>query len=167
MTEQIVERENALLRRLKERFPGTDDQNAAVSVRRVFVTVPADVFWDALQFARDQLDFTRLSTITGLDTGEQFEFLYHLSRPDGTLLTLKRQTARGDGVVIRSVLPLYAGATFYERELEGLFGVKVEGLHEGRQYPLPDNWPEGQYPMRKDWPPAKEGPTPGQTEGEQ
>ena len=32
-----------------------------------------------------------------------------------------------------------------------MFGIKVEGLPEGERYPLPDGWPEGQYPLRKDW----------------
>jgi Ni,Fe-hydrogenase III component G len=35
-----------------------------------------------------------------------------------------------------------------------LLGIKVEGLPEGRRYPLPDNWPQGQYPLRKDWDPS-------------
>jgi Ni,Fe-hydrogenase III component G len=36
----------------------------------------------------------------------------------------------------------------------------VTGLPEGSRYPLPDNWPEGQYPLRKDWKPADAAPVP-------
>jgi len=108
---------------------------------------------DILRFCFNELGFERLCAITGLDTGQNFEFIYHIAHPDGIVLNIKMQTANGDGVVIPSVLPIYNGATFFERELEGLLGVKVDGLPEGRQYPLPDNWPEGQYPMRKDWKP--------------
>jgi Ni,Fe-hydrogenase III component G len=32
-----------------------------------------------------------------------------------------------------------------------MLGVNVEGLPEGKRYPLPDDWPDGQYPLRKDW----------------
>ena len=32
-----------------------------------------------------------------------------------------------------------------------MLGIKVEGLVPGRRYPLPDDWPKGQYPLRKDW----------------
>jgi len=34
-----------------------------------------------------------------------------------------------------------------------LFGAKVEGLPEGPRYPLPDDWPKNQFPLRKDWKP--------------
>jgi len=32
-----------------------------------------------------------------------------------------------------------------------MLGVQIEGLPPGKRYPLPDNWPAGQYPLRKDW----------------
>jgi membrane-bound hydrogenase subunit beta len=32
-----------------------------------------------------------------------------------------------------------------------LLGIQVEGIPPGRHYPLPEGWPEGQYPLRKDW----------------
>jgi Ni,Fe-hydrogenase III component G len=32
-----------------------------------------------------------------------------------------------------------------------LLGIKVNGLASGHRYPLPDNWPKGEYPLRKDW----------------
>ena len=33
-------------------------------------------------------------------------------------------------------------------------GINVSGLPDGPSYPLPDCWPEGQYPLRKEWNPA-------------
>jgi membrane-bound hydrogenase subunit beta len=32
-----------------------------------------------------------------------------------------------------------------------LLGAQVEGLPQSSRYPLPDNWPKGQFPLRKDW----------------
>ena len=29
--------------------------------------------------------------------------------------------------------------------------MQVQGLPPGNRYPLPDDWPQGQYPLRKDW----------------
>ena len=152
-----MEKETTVLDRLKQRFPGLDTQQAAFTTRRIFLSVPEEIFMDVLAFAVKDLEFDHLLTITGLDTGECFEFIYHISGKDGILLNLKRKAKREDPVVITSVLPIFEGATFYERELEGLLGVTVDGLPEGRQYPLPDNWPRGQYPMRKDWTPPKKG----------
>ena len=151
--ETVFERENAVLERLSARF-GVDAGQAVVKTRRVYLKVSLGIFMEALKYLRDELGFDHLGTITGLDTGEHFEFLYHIAEPGGILMTLEYETPREDPVVIPTVLPVYPGATFYERELEGLLGVKVEGLPEGRQYPLPDNWPAGEYPQRKDWKPG-------------
>ncbi len=147
------EKERALLQRLAERIPGIDAENAAVAARRVYARVAEERFMDAISFLAQEMGFSKMCTITGLDTGSEFEFLYHIANSDGILLTLKYRTGREDPCVIPSVLTIYQGVTFYERELEGLLGVRVQGLPEGRQYPLPDNWPKGQYPMRKDWKP--------------
>ena len=154
--ELTLERENGILNRLAERF-GLDASQATVKPRKIYLGVSEETIMDALKYLHDELNFDHLCTITGLDTGENFEFLYHIAEPEGIVLTLKFQTRREDPVVIQSVLPVYNGATFYERELESLLGVKVEGLTPGRQYPLPDNWPKGQYPMRKDWKPGAPG----------
>jgi len=154
--EANFDRENGVLNRLAGHF-GLDADQATVKHNRIYLGVAEEILLDALKFLRGELGFDHLCAITGLDTGENFEFLYHVSEAGGVLATLKIKTRREDPVVIQSVLPIYPGATFYERELEGLLGVKVDGLPEGRQYPLPDNWPKGQYPMRKDW---KPGPKP-------
>ena len=45
----------------------------------------------------------------------------------------------------------FPGAELYERELVDMFGISVEGLPAGNRYPLPDDWPQGQHPLRKDW----------------
>ena len=146
--------ENKVLLDITANFPQADAENAVILARRIYIDLPADIFISALQHIRDRLGFTHLVTITGMDTGSSFEFIYHVARHDGLLLNLKYQVPREDPVTIPSVLKIYEGATFYELELEGLLGVKVEGLPEGRQYPLPDNWPKGEYPLRKDWIPA-------------
>ncbi len=151
--EMTYEREQGVLNRLVERF-GVDADQAMVKHNRIYLSVSEEIFMDALIFLKEELGFDHLCTITGLDAGENFEFLYHVAEPGGIVMTLKFKTRREDPVSIHTVLPVYNGATFYERELEGLLGIKVEGLTPGRQYPLPDNWPKGEYPMRKDWKPG-------------
>ncbi len=152
-----MEQANAIVARLEERFPALVGGANIANERRIFWSVPLTSLMDILRYCNDELSFTQLCTITGLDNGEMFEFLYHISRDDGIVLTLKVKTPR-DGGVVPSVVPIYNGAIFYELELEGLLGVEVEGLPDDRQYPLPDNWPKGQYPLRKDWKPNAETP---------
>ncbi len=53
--------------------------------------------------------------------------------------------------MLKTITDYFSSAEIYERELVDLLGVRVEGLKEGKRYPLPDDWPAGQYPLRKDW----------------
>ena len=161
-----MEKAENIVAGLAEKFPSIDTQTARFSTRQIYLTLPRNVFLDALSYAKDSLGFSHLCTITGLDNGENFEFIYHMANTEGLTLSLRLVSNRGDGVTIPSVLPIFNGATFYEREVESLLGVRIEGLPAGRQYPLPDNWPKKQYPMRKDWVLPEGGVTPEPAEGE-
>jgi NADH:ubiquinone oxidoreductase subunit C len=118
--------------------------------RRMFAEVSYENFRKLLVHARDKAGFTVLCTITGLDEGENFSFMYHMARPSGIMLTIKTFAPKSEPK-IKTVTDLFPGSAIYERELTDLFGIVVEGTPPGKRYPLPDNWPEGQYPLRKDW----------------
>ena len=92
-----------------------------------------------------------LGTITGLGClVSNFEVIYHFYDRAGLVFNLKVFTPR-ENPIIPSVTSVFPGVFFYERELMDLLGIVVEGTPPGRRYPLPDGWPEGQYPLRKDW----------------
>ena len=148
--------EEAIRAELQQRFGLTDDDVRIARERRVFATIPATRFREALEHACRTMHFTILCTITGQDEGENLTFLYHVARLDGTILSLKLAAPKSNPA-IRTVTDLYPGGVSYERELEDLLGAKVEGLPPGKRYPLPDGWPEGQYPLRKDWSPEQLG----------
>ncbi|MFZ2957753.1 MAG: NADH-quinone oxidoreductase subunit C [Candidatus Ozemobacteraceae bacterium] len=120
--------------------------------RRINVDVSLENVWKILPIAQADMQFTFLLTITGLDEGETFGFIYHLARQDGIVMNLKTHAPKSDPT-IKTITELYNGGAIYERELVDMFGVKVEGLPPGNRYPLPENWPPGQYPLRKDWKP--------------
>lgn len=147
-----MEKEQSILQQIESAFPALQGAGTTPHPRRIFLDAPGDILLDVLKYAKNELKFGHLITITGLDTGEHFEFIYHVSNTEGVVINAKI-TAPRDNSSISSVLPVFEGAIFYERELEGILGVKVEGLPEGRQYPLPDNWPKDQHPLRKDWKP--------------
>lgn len=129
--------------------------------RRIFVEVPREEFFKVIMFISYDLKFDQCCMITGLDLGEELQLIYHLANDQGIVLNL-RQNAPKEDPVIRSVGSIYENVDLYERELEDMLGTKVEGLPPGDHYPLPENWPQGQYPLRKDWKPdqleqSKEG----------
>jgi NADH:ubiquinone oxidoreductase subunit C len=118
--------------------------------RRMWAQVEASDFASVLDYARNKQGFVILCTMTGLDKGENLGVLYHLSREDGIMLNIEVTVPRANPV-IRTVTTVFPGADIYEREIVDLFGFKVEGLAPGFRYPLTDDWPQGQYPLRKDW----------------
>jgi len=119
------------------------------ATRRFFVKVAADDLTAAVKILRDDLGFTHLSTISGVDLGETFEIVYHFAVP-GAQLNVRTQIPRSEPR-IESICPVIPGAVLYERELQDMFGLKVEHIPDPRPLVLPDDWPADQYPLRKDW----------------
>ena len=95
------------------------------------------------------MGLAHLGTISGVDLGESFEVLYHLSNADGTV-TVRVQAPRSEPR-IPSVCSVIPGAILYERELQDMFGLVVENIPDPRPLLLADDWPAGEYPLRKDW----------------
>jgi Ni,Fe-hydrogenase III component G len=117
--------------------------------RRIFVKVaPADLV-PTVTLLRDTYDCAYLATISGLDKGETFEFLYHFASPVVNI-NVRTEIPRTD-LRLASICAVIPGAVLYERELQEMFGIVVEGIPDPRRLNLPDDWPEGQFPLRKDW----------------
>jgi len=98
-----------------------------------------------------QLRWGYLAAITGLDHGpetSEMEVLYHFCAA-ADVLTLRVHIPRENAALpsICSILP-YAGV--FERELSEMFGVIMYGAPDDSRLFLPDDWPEGVYPLRKD-----------------
>jgi Ni,Fe-hydrogenase III component G len=139
---------------LEARFPALAGHVTAPRPRRLFAEVPAEAFGEVLDFSCGQLGFDRLVSITGMDEAEHLSALYSLAGPGGALLNLRVRVPR-DRPVLETISTRFPGGAVYERELVDLLGFEVAGLPPGRRYPLPDDWPQDQKPLRKDWkPPA-------------
>jgi Ni,Fe-hydrogenase III large subunit/Ni,Fe-hydrogenase III component G len=57
-----------------------------------------------------------------------------------------------DDLRIDSITPVVPGADWAEREFQDAVGVHPEGHPDPRRLLLPDDWPEGCYPLRRDFP---------------
>lgn len=91
--------------------------------------------------------FKHLTTLTGLDLGKELGVVYHLNR-EGRLLSLT-VTVPIEKPVLPTITDIVPGATLYEREVHDLLGVVFEGHPSLSRLVLPENWPEGLYPLRK------------------
>ena len=93
-----------------------------------------------------------LSALTGLDLGPEagrLEALYHFCEGPA-VLTLRVKLGR-DEPTVPTVCGIIPSASFFERELIEMFGVIVEGTPNTEHLFLPDDWPDGVYPLRKDF----------------
>jgi len=95
-----------------------------------------------------RLDY--LSSITAADYIEFFENVYHLYSVEKKTgpITLRVRMKR-DNPVCPSLVPVYRGAEFQERDNFDLFGITYEGHPDLRRIMMWDNF-EG-FPMRKDY----------------
>ena len=145
MSEQKIKQE------LEDKFTYLKDAVIIKRKGRIFTQVPLDKFDEVFAYAVKQMRFLALSAITGLDRGDGvFEVIYHLNQ-DGKILLNLSVGLNKENPEVKSVTPYCPSADIYERELIDLLGIKVSGLVSGHRYPLPDNWPKGEYPLRKDW----------------
>ena len=95
-----------------------------------------------------------LSAITGIDLGPEageMEVLYHFC-PGDAVITLRVRVPR-ENPVLPSLSELIPSAEVFERELHEMFGIEISGLKITEHLYLPDDWPDGVYPMRKDFDP--------------
>ncbi len=142
--------EETIQNNLIKAFPFLEGKITIQRARRMTLEVDQAHFREVFTHAIRKEGFIILCTITGLDEGDTIGAIYHLARENGVILNFKTSAPKANPV-FETVTGDFPAATLYERELEDLLGVKVKGLPEGRRYPLPDDWPAGQYPLRKDW----------------
>jgi Ni,Fe-hydrogenase III component G len=142
--------ETTIQEQLQARFPFLKDKVRVARVRRLFADVPPEGLGAVFDYAVKQLGFSILCAISGTDQGANLGLIYHLARPSGVVFNLVTAVPK-DRPVLQTVTPYFPQADCYERELVDLLGAQVQGLPAGHRYPLPDDWPANQYPLRKDW----------------
>ncbi len=119
------------------------------------IVVPRNVLRSVAERCREDKDlqFNLLSDATCLDRfplEPRFEVNYHLvSIPRAKRLRLQVRLSSNDPVV-DSLVPVWPGANWLEREIFDLFGIRFNGHPDLRRILLPEDW-EG-YPLRKDYP---------------
>lgn len=117
---------------------------------RLDVKLDASTLLDAVSLLAETR-WGYLSAITGLDLGVnagQLEVLYHFCT-GAAVLTLRVVIDR-EHPVIPSICGVLPAAIFYERELREMLGVDISGMSNTDRLFLPDDWPDGLYPLRKD-----------------
>jgi formate hydrogenlyase subunit 5 len=104
---------------------------------------------DTLKAMVEADEKTAISAITGLDLGANIGVYYHI-RTSNAFLTIKAEVPK-DNPKIQTITDIIPGSAFHEMEVADLLGVVFEGNPSPGRLVLPENWPEGVYPLRKDF----------------
>jgi NADH-quinone oxidoreductase subunit C len=123
------------------------------------IVVPREFLRAAAERCRADaaLDFNLLTDATCVDRfphEPRFELNYHLvsiARRDKVRLKVRLS---GDDAVVDSLVTVWPGANWLEREIFDLFGIRFSGHPDLRRILLPEDW-EG-HPLRRDY--SVEGP---------
>jgi NADH-quinone oxidoreductase subunit C len=148
---------------IQERFGA--DAATEESFGTLTLSVSAELWVEAVTFARDELHCDFFDWLTGVDElADGFAVLAHVYSLGGRHhLLLRTRVPRADPV-LPTVTAVYRGANWHERETSEMFGVVFEGHPGLKPLLLPDGF-EG-HPLRKEfvlaarvakpWPGAKE-----------
>ena len=119
------------------------------------LVIPRNVIVDVAERCRSDKDlqFNLLSDATCVDRyplEPRFEVNYHLvSIPRSDRLRLQIRLSASDPVM-DSLVPVWPGANWLEREIFDLMGIRFNGHPDLRRILMPDDW-EG-HPLRRDYP---------------
>lgn len=125
---------------------------------RLDVWVAQEKFYNAYLSLFDN-KWGYLCAITGIDRpasldeegnpiGENhIEVLYHVA--EGEAITTLHVLLPYSNLQLPSICELVPSASMYERELMEMLGVDLAGTPSREKLVLPDEWPDGIYPLRK------------------
>ena len=139
-----------LLARVKERLGDKIVQWTDKSARRIYVEVKPEDIPETSRFLFRELE-ARFSIATGVDTPAAIEVLYHWAFDQCGLMFTVRTKLNRDKPVIESIAPICKGAEWIEREMWELLGITFRNHPDMRHLLLTDDWPEGNYPLRRDY----------------
>ena len=118
--------------------------------RRVYITVDKKDVPAICRFMFESLG-GRLAIATAIDARSGMEILYHFMFPkDYQLITVKTKVKKSS-MEIESIAPFLEAANWIEREMHDILGLNFTNHPDPRRILMADDWPEGDYPLRRDF----------------
>ena len=147
-------RTKELADKILEHFPAVKIDY--VRAKRVKLTVSPEAIKEVAVFVRDQLGFDHIGTVAGTDYIQQNEmevvyFVGSVSRPgQEDLQVCLSERVKRDALVVPSLVDVWLGADYHERETYEMLGINFQGHPDLRRLLLPEDW-DDIPPLRKDY----------------
>jgi NADH-quinone oxidoreductase subunit C len=140
---------NPVLASLLEQFP---EARWEASAGQDVVRLPREQLLDFARAAREA-GFEICADVTAVDWWRErplrFELVVNLLSMQRRLRLRLLVPVPGEDPVVDSLVPVWPGANFPEREVYDLFGIEFRGHPDLTRILMPDDW-EG-HPLRKDF----------------
>lgn len=128
---------------LRSKYPGIE-----VSEQGTLI-VPLDTLVEFMRDLKENYGFNYLTNVTAADYMEYFETVYDVSIVgEPHMFHIKTKVDRNNPVV-PSMVPIWGGAIWQEREVYDLMGITFKDHPDLRRILLDDEWKE--HPLRKDY----------------
>ena len=129
-----------LLAKIEEGFKNLGAQVDASKQGLIILRVALQDLTNAIKIIVEKLGISHLSTMTGLDLGENVDVLYHFWKRD--LIASVRVSVPKSNKHAPSIVGIVPGAILYEMEVHDMFGVTFDGNPwMDRRLLLPDSYP--------------------------
>lgn len=143
-----------IVNRLKDKYLN-EIANVSEFRDQVFVSVKREKIAEICRFLHDdpETSMDYLADLCGVDypgRPYRFEVVYNLYSIKHRHRLMVKALVPEDNPAIDSVVPIWAGANWHEREACDMYGIVFNGHPDLRRILMPEDW-EG-YPLRKDYP---------------
>jgi len=119
------------------------------SKNRIYFTINKAILTQTVKYLFNDVK-ARFSTASGVDIRKAIEILYHFSIDEiGLIVTLRVILDKPD-LEIDSLTPMMKCAEWIEMEMHEMLGVNFKGHPNLKHLLLKDDWPKGNYPLRRD-----------------
>jgi NADH-quinone oxidoreductase subunit C len=120
----------------------------------VILSVDRNDIAEVCRTLRDEFGFNLLADVTAVDywpdQDPRFHVIYQLASYKQYLRLSLRIPVPGINPSLPTIEPIYPNASWHEREIWDMFGIRFEGHSDLRRILMPYDW-EG-HPLRRDYP---------------
>jgi NADH-quinone oxidoreductase subunit C len=120
------------------------------------VVIAKDRLLDAMKSLKDQRGFDLLVDVTCVDylnyrdATDRFGLVYLLANTANNERLTVRVFLNETDLTVPSLVPLWAGANWFEREVYDMFGIRFDSHPDLRRILMPEEFTA--FPLRKDYP---------------
>jgi len=141
--------EEEVTEQLKREFPEDVSDFSVPRSGALRFSVERERLREVCYHLKEKMGFEHISLVSALDWREHFECVYHITSYSSKLVAEVHVKIPKDDPKVDSVVPIWPGANFHEREAYDMMGIVFEGHPDLRRILLPDDFTF--HPLRKNF----------------